>query len=98
LFSRQQVEDSAKNARENVKDYFERIKASVCESLSNRLHQLLKEIDAMEADNLQPLLECEDMINTAMASASDCMEQGKLSNVQRHFFSQMVLLFLHKNK
>ncbi|XP_052773791.1 cytokine receptor-like factor 3 [Mya arenaria] len=77
VHAKQQIEESSSNAKDSVRTYFDSVRESLYSALTKRMNQLLGEVDRLESSNLQPLLECEDMITTAMSAATSCMEKGK---------------------
>ncbi|KAH3863853.1 cytokine receptor-like factor 3 [Dreissena polymorpha] len=75
--AKQQVEDSANNARSAVHKHLEALQTSLCQSLGRIEVQLIEEIEQLRSSNLEPLLQCEDVIHQALTAATACMEQGK---------------------
>lgn len=70
------MKGSACDAREKVKGHFQALEKTLTSVLSSRMSKLLSDIDELERTNMEPLQQCEDMINQALVDATACMEQG----------------------
>ena len=72
-----QVIKSAEVSRKTVEDHYEALQKSIAVVIERRKCEMLREIENAKEHNLEPLTACEDMIQSAMADATYCMEQGK---------------------
>jgi len=70
------VSGSASDARDKVKSHFQALEKTLTTVLSSRMTKLLDDVEEIERTNLDPLQQCEDMINQALGDATYCMEQG----------------------
>lgn len=75
--AKQQVQQSAKLTTQEVRTHFESLKKVLNESLDARMSNLLTEISALERSHLEPLQQCEEMINMSLLDATSCIEEGK---------------------
>ncbi|XP_045214073.2 cytokine receptor-like factor 3 [Mercenaria mercenaria] len=75
--AKQQIQHSSKIATDHVKNHFENLKKALNKSLEARMSEMLAEIEALEKSNLEPLHQCEDMINLSLVDAASCIEEGK---------------------
>lgn len=74
--AKQQVQQSLAKAKDDVKSHFEKLKKVISKALDAREEDLLMEIEALEKLDLEPLQECEVMINSSLEDAISCIEQG----------------------
>ncbi|KAL4240854.1 Cytokine receptor-like factor 3 [Mactra antiquata] len=75
--AKQQVQQSAKIASEEISRHFDELQKALIESINERKNELLEEIKRVENMNMEPLQECEEMINMSLTDATTCLEQGR---------------------
>ena len=79
IHSIRQIQDSAKSSKEKVQSHFENLRTLIQEALTVRMTQLCEEIELIKTNSIQPLQQCEDLINEAIVAATTVMEQGGLN-------------------
>ncbi|XP_071129117.1 cytokine receptor-like factor 3 [Mytilus edulis] len=62
---------------QNLTDYFDKVKENVIENINKRLSHLLSKVESIANEALEPLRQCEDVINQSLAAAARIMQDGK---------------------
>ncbi|XP_037544391.1 cytokine receptor-like factor 3 [Nematolebias whitei] len=75
--ARKQVRGSSGQAREALRRHFTELQAASTRLLSERLVGLLSEVDAIEADSVRPLDECQNLIEHGVGQADELLREGE---------------------
>lgn len=75
--AKDQIKFSKSESCNNLTDYFNKVKEAVIESINKRLTCLLSQVESIANEALEPLRQCEDVINHSLAAATRIMEEGK---------------------
>ncbi|XP_077940313.1 cytokine receptor-like factor 3 isoform X1 [Gasterosteus aculeatus] len=75
--ARKQVRGSSGQAREALRRHFAELQAAATRLLSERLTALLAEVDAIEADSVKPLDECQSLIEHGVGQADELLREGE---------------------
>lgn len=76
-----QVRGSSGQARETLRRHFTELQAAANRLLTDRLASLLAEVDAIEADSVKPLDDCQSLIEQGVGQADELLREGGL---QKH--------------
>lgn len=76
LFTLPQIRGSSGQAREALKRHFTELQAAAGRLLSERLAGLLAEVDAIEADSIKPLDDCQSLIEHGVGQADELLREG----------------------
>lgn len=71
-----QIRGSSGQAREALKRHFTELQAAAGRLLSERLAGLLAEVDAIEADSIKPLDDCQSLIEHGVGQADELLREG----------------------
>ncbi|XP_054615952.1 cytokine receptor-like factor 3 [Dunckerocampus dactyliophorus] len=72
-----QVRGSSGQAREALRRHFAELQAAATRLLSERLSALLSEVDAIEADSVKPLDDCQSLIEHGVGQADELLREGE---------------------
>ncbi|XP_061837425.1 cytokine receptor-like factor 3 [Nerophis lumbriciformis] len=75
--ARKQVRGSSGQAREALRRHFAELQAAATGLLSERLSALLSEVDAVEADSIKPLDDCQSLIEHGVSQADELLRDGE---------------------
>uniref|UniRef100_H3C7C7 Cytokine receptor-like factor 3 n=1 Tax=Tetraodon nigroviridis TaxID=99883 RepID=H3C7C7_TETNG len=75
--ARKQVRGSSSQARETLRRHFSELQAAATQLLTERLAALLAEVDAVEADSVRPLDECQSIIEHGVGQADELLRDGE---------------------
>lgn len=75
--ARTQVRGSSDQAREALRRHFTELQAAARRLLSERLDVLLAEVDAIEAQSVRPLEDCQSLIQHGVGQADDLLREGE---------------------
>ncbi|XP_029945446.1 cytokine receptor-like factor 3 [Salarias fasciatus] len=75
--ARKQVRGSAGQAREALRRHFMELQAAAGRLLAERLDALLAEVDAIEADSIKPLDDCQSLIEHGVGQADELLREGE---------------------
>ncbi|XP_077387324.1 cytokine receptor-like factor 3 isoform X2 [Festucalex cinctus] len=75
--ARKQVRGSSSQAREALRKHFAELQAAATRLLSERLSALLAEVDAIEADSIRPLDDCQSLVEYGVGQADDLLREGE---------------------
>uniref|UniRef100_A0A7N6B871 Fibronectin type-III domain-containing protein n=1 Tax=Anabas testudineus TaxID=64144 RepID=A0A7N6B871_ANATE len=75
--ARKQVRGSSSQARENLRRHFAELQAAATRLLAERLSTLLAEVDAIEADSVRPLDDCQSLIEHGVGQADELLREGE---------------------
>ncbi|XP_019745470.1 cytokine receptor-like factor 3 [Hippocampus comes] len=75
--ARQQVRGSSTQARDALRRHFTELQAAATRLLSERLSALLAEVDAIEADSVRPLDDCQSLVEYGMGQADELLREGE---------------------
>ena len=75
--AKDQINFSKSESCQHLSDYFNKVKESVIETINKRLTCLLSQVESIASEALEPLRQCEDVINQSLAAAKRIMEEGK---------------------
>lgn len=75
--ARKQVRGSSSQARESLRRHFSELQAAASQLLGDRLSSLLAQVDAMEADSVQPLDECRSLVEHGVGQADELLREGE---------------------
>lgn len=80
--AKDQIIFSKEESCQNLTEYFSKVKDNVISALNKRLATLLSQVESHASEALEPLRQCEDVINNSLAAATRVMVEGKalLSN------------------
>lgn len=76
LWSVVQVRGSSGQAREALRRHFAELQAAASRLLTERLNSLLAEVDAIEADSVKPLDDCQSLIEHGVGQADELLREG----------------------
>lgn len=71
-----QIHYSKTESCQNLTDYFDKVKENVIENINKRLSYLLSKVESIANEALEPLQQCEDVINQSLAAAARIMQDG----------------------
>lgn len=71
-----QVRGSSSQAREALRRHFSELQATAAQLLTERLAALLAEVDAVEADSVKPLDDCQSIIEHGVGQADELLREG----------------------
>ena len=71
-----QVRGSSSQAREALKRHFSELQMAAAHLLAERLASLLAEVDAIEHDSVQPLDDCQKLIEQGVGAADELLREG----------------------
>lgn len=72
-----QVTNSALSSKQLLEKHFRELRNGLCETLDNRLDELVSEVNKIENTSLEPLIESEELIQRNLQIAADIMDEGK---------------------
>lgn len=75
-----QVRGSSGQAREVLRRHFAELQAAASRLLTERLTSLLAEVDAIEADSVKPLDDCQSLIEHGVGQADELLREGESLN------------------
>ncbi|XP_068192193.1 cytokine receptor-like factor 3 [Antennarius striatus] len=75
--ARKQVRGSSGQARETLRRHFTELQAAATRLLNERLAALLAEVDAVEADSVRPLDDCQSLIEHGIGQADELLREGE---------------------
>ncbi|KAM9392742.1 cytokine receptor-like factor 3 [Pholidichthys leucotaenia] len=75
--ARKQVRGSSGQAREALRKHFTELQAAASRLLTERLASLLAEVDAIEADSIKPLDDCQSLIEHGVGQADELLREGE---------------------
>ncbi|XP_069573581.1 LOW QUALITY PROTEIN: cytokine receptor-like factor 3 [Brachyistius frenatus] len=75
--ARKQVRGSSGQARETLRRHFAELQAAAGRLLTERLANLLAEVDVIEADSIKPLDECQCLIEHGVGQADELLREGE---------------------
>ncbi|KAF3845915.1 hypothetical protein F7725_002992 [Dissostichus mawsoni] len=75
--ARKQVRGSSGQAREALRRHFTELQAAAGRLLTERLATLLAEVDAIEADSVKPLDDCQSLIEHGVSQANELLKEGE---------------------
>ncbi|XP_037648198.1 cytokine receptor-like factor 3 [Sebastes umbrosus] len=75
--ARKQVRGSSSQAREALRRHFTELQAAAGRLLTERLATLLAEVDAIEADSVKPLDDCQSLIEHGVGQADELLREGE---------------------
>ncbi|XP_029996182.1 cytokine receptor-like factor 3 [Sphaeramia orbicularis] len=75
--ARKQVRGSSGQARENLRRHFAELQVAATRLLNERLAVLLAEVDAIEADSIKPLDDCQSLIEHGVGQADELLREGE---------------------
>ncbi|TNN36946.1 Cytokine receptor-like factor 3 [Liparis tanakae] len=75
--ARTQVRGSSSQAREALRRHFSELQAAASRLLSDRCDALLAEVDAIEADSVKPLDDCQSLIEHGVGQADELLREGE---------------------
>ncbi|KAM3863450.1 cytokine receptor-like factor 3 [Diretmus argenteus] len=75
--ARKQVRGSSGQAREALRKHFAELQAAATRLLAERLAALLAEVDAIEADSVRPLDDCQSLIEHGVGQADELLREGE---------------------
>lgn len=67
---------SSSQAREALRRHFTELQAAATRLLTERLTSLLAEVDAIEADSVKPLDDCQSLIEHGVGQADELLREG----------------------
>lgn len=76
LLSVLQVRGSSGQAREALRRHFTELQAAASRLLTDRLTTLLAEVDAIEAESVKPLDDCQSLIEHGVSQADELLREG----------------------
>lgn len=68
---------SSGQAREVLRRHFTELQAAAARLLTERLNALLAEVDAIEADSIKPLDDCQSLIEHGVGQADELLREGE---------------------
>ncbi|MEQ2193836.1 hypothetical protein XENOCAPTIV_015715, partial [Xenoophorus captivus] len=74
--ARKQIRGSSGQAREALKRHFTELQTAASRLLSERLAGLLAEVDAIEADSIKPLDDCQSLIEHGVGQADELLREA----------------------
>ncbi|XP_067089147.1 cytokine receptor-like factor 3 [Osmerus mordax] len=77
--ARKQVRGSSSQAREALKRHFSELQMAAARLLAERLASLLAEVDAIEHDSVQPLDDCQKLIEQGVGAADELLREGEVA-------------------
>ncbi|XP_046873252.1 cytokine receptor-like factor 3 [Hypomesus transpacificus] len=77
--ARKQVRGSSSQAREALKRHFSELQMAAAHLLAERLASLLAEVDAIEHDSVQPLDDCQKLIEQGVGAADELLREGEVA-------------------
>uniref|UniRef100_A0A3P9HLK8 Cytokine receptor-like factor 3 n=1 Tax=Oryzias latipes TaxID=8090 RepID=A0A3P9HLK8_ORYLA len=75
--ARKQVRGSSGQARDALRRHFAELQAAATRLLAERLGALLDEVDAIEADSIKPLDDCQSLIEHGVGQADELLREGE---------------------
>ncbi|KAM7371496.1 hypothetical protein PAMP_008732 [Pampus punctatissimus] len=75
--ARKQVRGSSGQAREALRRHFGELQTAANRLLAERLTALLAEVDAIEADSVKPLDDCQSLIEHGVGQADELLREGE---------------------
>ncbi|KAK9534537.1 hypothetical protein VZT92_006977 [Zoarces viviparus] len=75
--ARKQVRGSSGQAREALRRHFTELQSAASRLLLERLAVLLAEVDAIEADSVKPLDDCQSIIEHGVGQADELLREGE---------------------
>uniref|UniRef100_A0A8C5EG75 Cytokine receptor-like factor 3 n=1 Tax=Gouania willdenowi TaxID=441366 RepID=A0A8C5EG75_GOUWI len=75
--ARKQVRGSSGQARDALRRHFTELQAATARLLTERLDALLAEVDAIEADSIKPLDDCQSVIEHGVGQADELLRDGE---------------------
>ncbi|XP_024127666.1 cytokine receptor-like factor 3 [Oryzias melastigma] len=75
--ARKQVRGSSGQARETLRRHFAELQAAAARLLAERLGVLMAEVDAIEADSIKPLDDCQSLIEHGVGQADELLREGE---------------------
>ncbi|XP_069050760.1 cytokine receptor-like factor 3 [Lepisosteus oculatus] len=75
--ARKQIRGSATQTREVLRQHFQELQGSVSRLLSERLAELLREVDAIEQESVRPLDDCQKLIENGVSTADELLREGE---------------------
>ncbi|KAM9746255.1 cytokine receptor-like factor 3 isoform 1-T1 [Menidia menidia] len=75
--ARTQVRGSSGQARDALRRHFSELQAAAGRLLAARLGALLAEVDAIEADSVRPLDDCQSLIEHGVGQADELLREGE---------------------
>lgn len=71
-----QVRGSSGQARDALRRHFAELQAAATRLLAERLGALLDEVNAIEADSIKPLDDCQSLIEHGVGQADELLREG----------------------
>ncbi|KAF3699748.1 Cytokine receptor-like factor 3 [Channa argus] len=75
--ARKQIRGSSGQARETLQRHFAVLQAGATRLLNERLAALLAEVDAIEANSVKPLDDCQSLIENGVGQADELLREGE---------------------
>lgn len=75
--ARKQVRGSSSQAREALQRHFSELQTAASRLLQERLAALLSEVDAIEAESIKPLDDCQALIEHGVGQADELLREGE---------------------
>ncbi|XP_072298754.1 cytokine receptor-like factor 3 [Eucyclogobius newberryi] len=75
--ARKQVRGSSSQARDALQRHFSELQSSAARLLDERLTALLQEVDAIEAESIKPLDDCQALIEHGVGQADELLREGE---------------------
>lgn len=75
--ARKQVRGSSSQAREALQRHFSELQTAASRLLQERLTALLSEVDAIEAESIKPLDDCQALIEHGVSQADELLREGE---------------------
>ncbi|KAM8823973.1 cytokine receptor-like factor 3 isoform 1-T2 [Synchiropus picturatus] len=75
--ARKQIRGSSGQARDALRRHFAEVQTAAARLLTERLAVLLSEVDAVEAESIKPLDECQSLIEHGVSQADELLREGE---------------------
>lgn len=72
-----QIRGSSSQARDSLRRHFAELQAAAARLLAERLASLLAQVDAIEADSIKPLDDCQSLIEQGVGQADELLREGE---------------------
>ncbi|KAM9296130.1 cytokine receptor-like factor 3 [Gastrophryne carolinensis] len=75
--ARGQIQDSAGQTREMLRQHFQDLKMAVTRMLEERLAALLQQVDTIEYESIKPLDDCQKLLEHGVSTAETLLNEGE---------------------
>ncbi|KAM3920882.1 cytokine receptor-like factor 3 [Leptodactylus fuscus] len=75
--ARKQIQDSATQTQDTLRQHFQDMKNAVCKMLDDRLVALLQQVDAIQHENIKPLDDCQKLLEQGVSTADGLLKEGE---------------------